>query len=322
MQDTFSGAALSLLHNRPIKSEVTGQGEDTRTFADQAKLFMNHGTNRKRKPFRPNTIRTFSSNLNVNLLPLIGSTRLQDVGNALVKSVVAELQEQGLSAATVRDNINLIKQIVKSAVDENGDQLFPRNWNSEHIDASPVENQKQPTVTAETIQEAISKAIPADKALYALLAGSGLRINEALGISLSDDGKSNFMAGGIVYVRSQRGGDVPKTKAGIRQVDLAPELETFIRANAKPEDNLMFPESQSLYRERMIKNGILGGFHTLRRFRISYLKSQSIPDMMIKFWSGHAASDMTERYTKVGSAIQERKEQASKAGLGFKLETA
>jgi hypothetical protein len=43
--------------------------------------------------------------------------------------------------------------------------------------------------------------------------------------------------------------------------------------------------------------------------------------MLIKFWNGHAAGDITERYTKVGSEIQARKEQAAKAGLGFKLDS-
>ena len=290
------------------------------TFAEQAKTFLTEGSTRAKRPFRPNTVKSYKSHIET-INPLIGDKPLEDVTNKLLKAVCEELQGQEYSAKTINDILVVIKQIVKSAVDSEGNFLYPREWNSKFIDAPSIENQKQPTVTAETLQEAIRRAIPQDKALYALLAGTGLRINEALGIGVFDDGKSNFMADGIVHGRSQRDGDAPKTKSGVRQVDLAPELQSFIRENARPEGNLLFPESESTYRERLEKNGVLGGFHTLRRFRISHLQSVSVPGMLIKFWNGHAAGDITERYTKVGSEIQARKEQAAKAGLGFKLET-
>jgi integrase len=290
------------------------------TFAEQAKTFLTEGSTRAKRPFRPNTIKSYKSHIET-INPLIGDKPLEDVTNKLLKAVCEELQGQEYSAKTINDILVVIKQIVKSAVDSEGNFLYPREWNSKFIDAPSIENQKQPTVTAETLQEAIRRAIPQDKALYALLAGTGLRINEALGIVVFDDGKSNFITEGVIHIRSQRGGDAPKTKSGVRQVDLAPELQNFIRENARPEGNLLFPESESTYRERLEKNGILGGFHTLRRFRISHLQSVSVPGMLIKFWNGHAAGDITERYTKVGSEIQARKEQAAKAGLGFKLET-
>lgn len=289
------------------------------TFAEQAETFLIEGSTRAKKPFRANTLISYRSHIKT-INPLIGDKPLEDVTNKLLKAVCEELQGQEYSAKTINDILVVIKQIVKSAVDSEGNFLHPREWNSKFIDAPSIENQKQPTVTAETLQGAIRRAIPADKALYALLAGTGLRINEALGIVVFDDGKSNFITEGVIHIRSQRGGDAPKTKSGVRQVDLAPELQSFIRENVRPEGNLLFPESESTYRERLEKNGVLGGFHTLRRFRITYLQSQSISAMMIKFWSGHAAGDISERYMKVGSEIQARKEQAAKAGLGFKLE--
>jgi integrase len=290
------------------------------TFAQQARRFLTEGECRAKKPFRPNTIKNYKSQIETVINPLIGDKPMEDVGNKLLKEVCLELQEQDYSAKSINDILMIIKQIVKSAVDENGDFLYPREWNSKFIDAPAIENQKQPTVDAKTLLEAISKAIPGDKALYALLAGTGLRINEALGIGVFDDGKSNFMAGGIVHVRSQRDGDAPKTKAGVRQVDLTPELEIFVRANIQPKDNLMFPDSESSYRERMERNGILGGFHAFRRFRIDQMDATSTPEGLQRFWAGHAAKDVHQTYIKKAEKIEERKLWVEKTGLGFKLE--
>jgi hypothetical protein len=41
--------------------------------------------------------------------------------------------------------------------------------------------------------------------------------------------------------------------------------------------------------------------------------------MLMKFWTGHAAADISERYIKMGSEIEVRKAQAERVGLGFQL---
>src|SRR5579859_7074640 len=119
---------------------------------------------------------------------------------------------------------------MSSAVDDNGNQLFPRKWNSEFLDLPTIENQKQPTISAQKLQDAISKAGASDKALYALLAGTGLRIAEALALmSGKDEGIGNAWVReqSKIIVRCQRKGGTydeitvmpTKTKAGIREVE-------------------------------------------------------------------------------------------------------
>ena len=299
------------------------------TFAQQAATFLAEGTSRAKKPFRPNTIKNYKSQIETIINPLIGDKPMEDVGNKLLKEVCLELQEQDYSAKSIGDILNLIKQIVKSAVNSEGDFLYPREWNAKFIDAPSVEGQKQPTISAQSLQDALSKALCARKALYAILAGSGLRISEALAIHYGpDNGITSYWIPqeSKVIVRQQRNGKdfgPTKTKAGVREVDLAPELNEFLKATFPQTVNtyLLFPGGISTYAEDLKEIGIEGGFHTLRRFRISHLQSVSVPGMLIKFWNGHAAGDITERYTKVGSEIQARKEQAAKAGLGFKLDS-
>jgi len=293
------------------------------TFKEQSEIYLKRGAERKRKPFRPATLKTYKSQIETNLLPLIGAYPLEDVGNKAVKAVVAELVAQGLSAKTIQDNLNLIKGIVASAVNENGDQLYPRTWNSEHIDAPAVENQKQPTFSAQALQDAISKAGEGDKALYAILAGTGLRIAEALGVTGSVMCEfDNYFDGEKIIVRGQRNGSIvgpTKTKAGNREIDLHPELARYLRETFKSLTGYMFPGHVNGYRKRLEANGIQGGFHSFRRFRLTHLDGANVPQGLQRFWTGHAAVDVHESYVKSGEKLQERKEWACKAGLGFAL---
>jgi hypothetical protein len=91
---------------------------------------------------------------------------------------------------------------VASVVDQNGDELFPRKWNSDFIDAPVVEKQNQPSVTSEQIEQAIAKASDADAALYILLASSGLRIGKALALRIGPSETSSYFSDAAVTVHT------------------------------------------------------------------------------------------------------------------------
>jgi len=307
------------------------------TFEQQAERFLAEGTSRKRGPLRPSSARRYRAVID-NLNLLIGKLPLQNVGNKVVSEVVTKLSEQGYSPASIALNIVIIKKIRKSAVNDEGEQLFPITWNTQMIDAPEVTSQKQPTIDAVGVQDAISKADATGKALYALLAGSGLRIAEALAIKVGpDDGISTMLvpAESKIIIRQQLGrtGFGPtKTKAGQREVDLAPELIDYVLKNvwnrlwtdsSGPKSaELIFQNSEGFYRNCLEADGIEGGFHAFRRFRITHLRMSGVPQPLIDYWDGHAASTMSERYTQVAGEIESRKQHAAKAGLGFKLPEA
>jgi integrase len=96
-----------------------------------------------------------------------------------------------------------------------------------------VENQHQPTFSAETVSSNVQKADDQERVLYALLTGTGLRIGEALGLEIrhvSHDCRA------ISTEQSCWEGEIqsPKTRNAYRQVDvhsaLAPMLKAFIGA--------------------------------------------------------------------------------------------
>lgn len=293
------------------------------TFAEQATEFLKVSETRKRSPVRQSTLQTYKLLINKHLTPLLGELPLEKIDNKALKSLVSEMSGKGLKAATVGIIVNVLKQVLASSINENGDPRHPRTWNSDFIDLPMVENQRQPVIDANalesTIQRSLQAGFPGDAVLYALLAGSGLRIGEALGILAFDNGISNYWDGEKVIVRSQRDSDAPKTKAGNREVDLCPELNAFIK-RYEPKEGPLFPLSESMYRTRATALGI-PGFHSLRRFRVTHLDNESVPNGLLKYWVGHAASNISEKYTKVGGMKEMRREWTNKVALGFKLNT-
>ena len=80
---------------------------------------------------------------------------------------------------------NIVKAVVASAMNENGEQLFPRTWNEEFIDAPLVKHQKQPSTDKKGMENILKEATGRYRVLYALLAGCGpLRAGEALGLEI------------------------------------------------------------------------------------------------------------------------------------------
>lgn len=299
------------------------------TFREQAKWFLNHSMNRIRNPVKPATITTWQNCIDKWLNPNLGDLPLASINNLALKGLVAKMHEAGLSAKTISNYVGLVKLILASAIDDNGEQVFPRRWNHDFIDLPVVENQHQPSFTAETMSAIVQKADGQDQVLYALLAGSGLRVGEALGIEikhLSADCRT------ITVEQSCWEGAIqtPKTKNAYRQVDLCTPLADLLRAFVGDrQSGLVFSNrvGKPLSQTNMVRRSLhpilkqLGveqtGFHAMRRFRTTWLRKRQAPEDFIKFWLGHAKKSVTDSYSKLADDEEFRKEVVEKIGTGF-----
>ena len=292
----------------------------TLTFSKQAKLYLEQAA-KKRTPLRPRTLETYEERLKNDVLPYIGHKAMEVIDNVQLKFLVDKWADKKVSRSRMKLNISVIKEIVASAVNERGERLYNIQWNPDFWDL-PAGTPKKATVDAQTVQDAISKAPRHSSALIALLAGTGLRIGEALGLTWDNwyDGK--------LIIKSQFGGAPTKTQAGVREVDLAPELNDYLVGRlavplpatpSTPARNTLFPYDESTYRHAFKKAGLTGGFHTLRRFRSTYLDLMNCPGGLKRYWIGHSAGDVHEGYEQFGKEIQARKDEAARIGLGFKL---
>jgi integrase len=176
------------------------------------------------------------------------------------------------------------------------------------------------------------------RVLYCLLAGSGLRIAEALGLEI---GKHFSNDCSIVYSRQQRSKKghkieaYPKTDAGIKDIDLHPDLAVLVKEYIGSRKNRFLFETSgglpmsprnitrdSLHPILQEMGRELAGFHTFRRFRESILLMSEARTLLIDYWMGHANGEMSGRYGKqLLDNIQWRRECAIKVGLGFVLPT-
>lgn len=294
---------------------------------------MTESQNRKREPIKARTAKIYQSYLDNHILPVIGAKELSDVQNGTLKALVAGLAKVGLSASTQQGVVYVVKAVVASAVDPNtGDQIFPRTWNNAFIDTPVIDPKKQkaPTVTVETLNAALAQAQGQYRTLYALLAGTGLRIGEALALQAGkDDGQGTYFVPSeskivvrqAVDIHTRSIGDT-KTSAGIREVDLAPELASYLVKHA-PANGFFFKTNLSDAYHNLNEVGLQDGFHAMRRFRVTRLRTEKVPEGIIKFWSGHSAvSNITDRYDKSALDVAFRKAEAARVGLGFRLEVA
>jgi integrase len=68
-------------------------------------------------------------------------------------------------------------------------------------------------------------------------------------------------------------------------------------------------------------NELKCGCHAFRRFRVTHLRKNGVPEDLIHFWLGHAGKSVTDSYSKLKDDLEFRKKVALGVGLGFELPT-
>jgi integrase len=160
----------------------------TTTFKQQAQWWLDEMragrivSRKKRKPIKPATLAGYQAAVNW-LNESIGSTPLVDIKNEVAKQLVIKMQAADLADKTIVNYFQVVKAVVASAVSSEGEQLYPRNWNFHFIGLPVIDERKQrkPSLTASEVEQILARAKGRYRVLFALLAGTGLRIGEASG---------------------------------------------------------------------------------------------------------------------------------------------
>src|ERR1700682_4727138 len=92
------------------------------TVREQYAAWFQKGLTRNRNPFRPETARGYKSQIENNVLPVIGDLPLDAVGNTVLKDLAGVMKAKGLSASTISRNLNCVKDIRGSAKNKDGEQ--------------------------------------------------------------------------------------------------------------------------------------------------------------------------------------------------------
>jgi integrase len=257
--------------------------------------------------------------------------------------VVAVMVDKGLSAKTIENYIQVAKMVVASVVDDDGNQVYPRQWNHEFMDMPLVEKLKQnrPSFSSDVMTGLAKWRKPQQRMLFILCGAAGLRISEALGIEIDKHTSSDFKT---ISIRQQarhcKVKERLKTTNAVRDVDLHPAIANLLKdfvgdrksgflfssRNGKPlsSSNVIRRHLHPALKELNYVNPHTGthkaGNHAFRRFRNTYLKNYTeCPKGLYDYWLGHAGKDMADLYDKIKEDVPFRKMWAEKSGFGFEL---
>ena len=61
------------------------------------------------------------------------------------------------------------------------------------------------------------------------------------------------------------------------------------------------------------------GFHSFRRYHVTHLRKNRVPEDVLGFWIGHAGKSVTDGYSMVKADVAFRQLCAANVGLGFEL---
>jgi integrase len=313
------------------KVRETAAANRTVTFAEQSERWLHEMQNRKRDPVKPRTLGNWKSHI-AWLLPRVGDIPLADLTPAKANQLITAMAKEGLSAKTIKNYFGVFTQVIASAKNDKGEELYPYKWDPAFLDLPKVTKRKQrrPTFTADVVEKIISLAMPREAMLYALLAGTGLRVGEALGLEVQ-----HFVDDSLNIEQSLWNGKTfsPKTDNGVRPVDLphdlAQKLRQFIGVRRTgyifQAENGSALHQSNLLRRRLhpILKGLgieKQGFHGFRRFRITHLRKQRVAEDLVRLWAGHSNQSVTDGYVKVSDDEGFRRSAVEQAGLGFRLE--
>ncbi|MFY9645055.1 MAG: tyrosine-type recombinase/integrase [Terriglobales bacterium] len=332
-----SGADTLEYFNKVVERKVAW------TFREQASCWIESVRKRKRKPVAPSTMEDWERVLKNWLNPHFGDLPLSEINNGAMKKLVTTMSKAGLSAKTIETYTGVAKMVVASAVNSEGEQLYPRKWNHEFIDMPVVEQSKQntPTFSSDVMTGLASWKKARERMLFIVCGAAGLRIGEALGIEIDKHISSDFLT--ISIRQKARHCKIEKrlkTFSAVRDVDLHPAIASLLEAyvgqrksgflfstrNGKPvsSSNVIRRHLHPALKKLGYINPHTGthkaGNHAFRRFRNTYLRNKTqCPDGLRNYWMGHAGTSMDDLYDKIKEDAQFRKLWAEKCGFGFEI---
>jgi len=300
-------------------------------FSEHLQWYLEFVVSRKRNPVKPSTVLTWRVCADKWLIPSLGHLPCEEVNNKAVRSLVEKMAGAALAPQTISNYVAVVKLSLGAATDENGEPLYPRKWNHAFLDLPLIKTHKQPIFTPGTVSSIVSNANGQAKVLLAVLASTGLRIGEALGLGVehvSPDART------LLVERSCWEGTMqtPKTPNAYRKVDLCTPIAVMLGEHLGDRKNGLVFQTRSgtpllqcnLLRRKLYPlleeiNVAKCGFHAFRRFRATHLRKSRSPEPLIRYWLGHSGVSITDVYDKSSSDDGFRQAEAERVGAGFEF---
>ena len=270
--------------------------------------------------------------LTKHILPRFGELLVEQVTEKAVQEWVADLRRQTFEMkkpnGAVIKTYKLSRKSILNIVGVLKLVLGRKVWMSwEELSLGKPPRSKQRYFTEEQLKRIIEAARGQYHVLFAVLAGTGMRIGEAAGLYVEDvDIQSQ-----VVHVRRSiwKGEDLaPKTENAIREVDIDETLTEMLRLFiGKRKAGRLFqsrtgtPLAHGNLRKRVLhplleRLGIpKAGLHAFRHSRVTQLRKAGTPQDLQKQWIGHSSLRTGDRYSHTHEEVEYRRSAAGNVGL-------
>lgn len=225
------GQELRLGLAAPVKvnaeSTVTVE-EAWHRFRARASLFL-----------RPGSLETYAGSMVKHVLPSVGDLPVGELDSRRVRQLVDGLLMAGVGPSTTRNAISALRSTLAPLV---SDGVLAMNPASIQKGWLPKSNYKPKSLTRGQLREFLDAARgePGEQ-LIRFLAWTGVRLGEALALRWSEVDLERRTARIVRSVRLARE-DEPKTKFGMRTIDLAKTLARDMAVlDSRIADGLVFP---------------------------------------------------------------------------------
>lgn len=282
---------------------------------------------------KPSSVLSMENHLTKHILPRFGHLPLDFVDETAIQEFVADLKRATferrrkngdriktykLSRKTILNIVGLVKLV-----------LGRKRWMGWELDLGKPEDPQQRYFTEDQLKQIIDAAEGQYRVLFALLAGTGMRIGEAAGLYVHDLDLDNCV---ISVRRAVWNGkeQSPKTKNAVREIDIDPGLADLLKQHVRDkkagrvfEARNGSPISGGNIFKRVLhpllkRLGIpRAGLHAFRHSRVTMLRKRGTPEDLQKQWIGHSSLGTTDRYSHTHEELEYRRLAASKAGLNL-----
>lgn len=258
-------------------------------FDEYAREWCRTYQGRTGRGIRETTLEEYRKDLEIDVIPFFGRTRLSEIQPRHIKSLAQKISDRGVAPATVRTVMAPVRALFATAAEEGlirsnpcaGIRLAGRRPAGEE----PVEARR--ALTEEELARVIDETPEEWRLFIRFLAQTGVRIGEGIALRWGD---VDFGARRVKVRRRIYKGqvDVPKSRYGVRDIPisttLAQELWRWRAASANTADEApLFPSRTGTHLNgenllgRFLKPAVIragvpwAGFHTLRHTCASML---------------------------------------------------
>jgi integrase len=279
------------------------------TLAPAVEAFVNNLALPKRgDTLAASTQRVYAIDAN-HALSYFGNAPLAQLKNGKIRAYVENLRDvEGLGASGIVRRVAVLTNVIRSVVDEDLEPIYTQIISPDKVDLPKIKAVEKECAT--TLQ--IEGAVAAGNILVAFLAASGLRISEALALSINDtDGDCYCPETGTIHIRKTL-----KTDAAKRTVLLPASFREWFNARLYPSTGKLFPQSYQQVKKQLRDYG-LPLPHAYRRFRVTHLRASGCNEDVIRGQVGHSKKGITDHYSKVASNLNFVAAEVNRCEVGF-----